>query len=172
MSDDAPLIATPSQTVGPFFHFGLTARPIHQMAQRAPAGERLRLRVRVTDGDGEPVTDALVELSQSGVFGRMSTDQDGACEFETVRPATGQTRPAAGPAAHINVCLFARGLLRQIHTRIYFEDDPSLEQDPTLALVPEDRRRTLLATRDEQLDRTWVFEIRLQGARETVFFDV
>ena len=169
MSEDARLVATSSQTVGPFFHFALTARPEGRMIDRFTAGgEPMTLRIAVRDGDGQPVVDAMIELWQAGVFGRMPTTADGTCEFETIRPAV----RGDGRAAHINVCLFARGLLRQIHTRIYFDGDPELSGDPVLRLVPEDRRRTLLATSARDQTGVWQFEIHLQGPQETVFFDV
>jgi len=166
MSDDAAPIATPSQTVGPFFHFGLCTTPINRMVDRLPPGERILLIIRVTDADGRPVSDALVELSQAGVFDRMPTGDDGTCTFETVRPRTADRH-----ASHIDVCLFARGLLRHLHTRIYFAGDPSIESDPTLTIIPEDRRMTLLARPDDQVAGRWLFDLRLQGEQETVFFD-
>jgi protocatechuate 3,4-dioxygenase alpha subunit len=188
------LTATPSQTVGPFFHFGLAANArLGSLVRADTKGERLRLRIRVLDGDGAPVPDALVELWQAdadGVytrpenpaslltpdrfcgFGRLGTDNDGACVFETIRP--GQVNDSSGnpQASHINVCLFARGLLRQLYTRIYFAGDPDLERDAVLALVPAHRRETLLAKPDQVRAETWSFDIRLQGAGETVFFDL
>ena len=169
MSERDSLVASGSQTVGPFFHFGLTPRPDGRMADPALADEDLiTVRIAVVDGDGLPVSDAMIELWHSGLFGRMPTDADGVCEFTTVRPAGGSD----GAAAHVNVCLFARGLLRQLHTRIYFEGDEALPRDPVLALVPEPRRATLLAHRAEPGARTWHFAIHLQGSVETVFFDV
>ena len=168
MSGEEPLVATGSQTVGPFFHFGLTSPPNGRMIDRFPhPGEPIRLRVSVRDGDGEPVSDAMIELWQSGVFGRMPTSADGSCEFETVRP-DGPARD--GQAPHINVCLFARGLLRQLHTRIYFPGG-DVARDAVLAIVPEGRRATLFAVADVD-PAAWRFEIHLQGAHETVFFDV
>ena len=168
MTEGDPLIATTSQTVGPFFHFCLTAKARGRLIDRLQ-GEPITLTLRVTDGDGRAVDDAAVEVMQDGVFGRMATDPDGKCTFETVRPqravAEGQQAP------HIYVCLFARGLLRQLHTRIYFEGDSALERDPVLALVPAHRRATLLATPDAGHPGSWTFQIRLQGERETVFFD-
>jgi protocatechuate 3,4-dioxygenase, alpha subunit len=161
MSDAGPLIATPSQTVGPFFHFGLTAKPNGRLVDRLPAGEQISLAVAVTDGDRKPVTDAVVEICQAGVFGRMPTGEDGTCEFQTIRP----TSP-------VSVCLFARGLLRQLHTRIYFPGEPGLPHDEVLALVPESRRATLLATVDSANRSIWRFPIRMQGVDETVFFDM
>ena len=127
-------------------------------------GERIRLRIRVLDGDGAPVDDAMVELRQADAegayappparpedpppafagFGRLSTSKDGDCCFETIRP--GAPAEAAG-AAHVTVCLFMRGLLRHLYTRVYFEDDPALDRDPILSLVPAERRPTLLARR-------------------------
>ena len=159
MTDE--LIATPSQTVGPFFHFGLTAEPNGRLASRLE-GEPITLVVRVLDGDGKPVNDAAVELMQDGVFGRMPTGVDGSCLFEIVRPQSG---------GHVHMCLFARGLLRHLHTRIYFAGDAALDNDPVLALVPEHRRPTLLALPDPSSTDQWLFELRLQGADETVFFD-
>jgi len=163
------LVATASQTVGPFFEFALAAGRDGRMRGRLPAGEAIRLRITVTDGDGQGVTDAMIELSQSGAFGRMATDGDGACEFETVRPISARGSSAA---SHVAVYVFARGLLRQLHTRIYFADDAALPSDPVLALVPGDRRETLLAHPDPQHPGRWRFDLRLQGPGETVFFDV
>jgi protocatechuate 3,4-dioxygenase alpha subunit len=158
MSGEA-LVATPSQTVGPFFHFGLTSNPNGRLVDRLNGGEPITLVIRVTDGDGEPLHDAVVEIVQEGVFGRMPTDEDGTCVFETIR------------SPHVFVCLFARGLLRHLHTRIYFAGDPALDRDPVLALVPHDRRHTLLAKPDRADERRWTFDLRLQGVGETVFFN-
>jgi len=168
-----PLVPTPSQTVGPFFHFCLT--DITRGRLFADRASRIVLAVRVSDGAGAPVTDAAVEIWQpsdvkggDAAFGRLATDEGGTCEFDTVRPCD----PVAGSAAHVNVCLHARGLLRQLYTRLYFAGDPALDADPVLALVPEARRRTLLATQDPDRADRWLFHIRLQGQDETVFFDV
>ena len=150
--------ATASQTVGPFFHFALTAKPNGRLVDRLPEGEAITLVIRVTDGDSAPLPDALVEIMQDGVFGRMPTGDDGTCVFETIR------------TPHVFVCLFARGLLRQLHTRIYFAGDPALDRDPVLALVPLARRQTLLAKPDPADPRRWTFDLRLQGTDETVFF--
>lgn len=84
-----------------------------------------------------------------------------------VRDATGATQ-----SPHINLTLFARGLLRHLHTRVYFDGEPANAHDPVLALVPEDRRGTLLARQVPEQPQTWSFEIHLQGENETVFFDV
>ena len=162
MSADEELIATASQTVGPFFHFGLTPQPNGRLVDRLPGGDPMTLVIRVVDGDAKPVSDAAVEIMQNGVFGRMPTGDDGTCAFEIVRPPDG---------GHVHVCLFARGLLRHLHTRIYFAGDPLLENDPVLALVPEHRRPTLLARPDPASSLCWFFQLRLQGTEETVFFD-
>jgi protocatechuate 3,4-dioxygenase alpha subunit len=166
-------VATASQTIGPFFDFAVVDEQLGLMTERFATGEPVRLLVRVTDGNGEPVSDALVELVQDGVFGRMATGPEGTCEFRTMRPGTSARTGVAGNVApHIDVCLFARGLLRQLHTRIYFAGDAALTVDPTLTLVPAERRSTLLAVPDPSHDGTWVYQLRLQGASETVFFDV
>jgi protocatechuate 3,4-dioxygenase alpha subunit len=165
------LVATSSQTVGPFLHLGLTQHPNGRLVDRLPAGNPITLVVRVTDGEGQPVGDAAVEVSQDGVFGRMPTGDDGTCAFETIHPSNVTTAARGARAHYIRVCLFARGLLRHLHTRIYFAGDPALDADPVLALVPEDRRATLLAQPDGARSGVWMFELRLQGEGETVFFD-
>jgi len=186
------LIATSSQTVGPFFHFGLADHAtLGCLVCPDTRGERIRLKIRVFDGDGAPLPDALVELWQAdadGVyvrpddpmdvlappgfcgFGRLPTGADGACVFETIRPGQVPDAQRGPQASHINVCLFARGLLRQVYTRSYFEGDAALESDAVLALVPEDRRPTLLAKLRDSGE--WLFDVRLQGDGETVFFDL
>jgi protocatechuate 3,4-dioxygenase alpha subunit len=185
------LVATPSQTVGPYLHIGLDTEPRHGvMIGPNTRGERIRLRLRVTDGTGSPLPDALIELWQADAsgryvdaadhpdpdpgeafrgWGRRPTDKDGWCEFETIRPGATTAPDGRQQAPHVNVCLFARGMLRHIFTRVYFAGDPLLDADPVLALVPESRRRTLVA---EPTDGGWAMTIRLQGEGETVFFDL
>ena len=170
MTDREELIATASQTVGPFFHVGLTTHPNGRLLDRLPQGDPITLVVRVTDGDGHPVDDAVIEVTQAGVFGRMPTGADGTCTFETVHPSV--SRATTTPQApHIYVCVFARGLLRHLHTRIYFAGDPALDRDAVLAMVPGHRRATLLAHPDGTRPDVWTFEVRLHGDGETVFFD-
>lgn len=183
----------PSQTVGPFFHLGLTANiPLGTLAKREAKGEHIRLRFRLLDGDGAPVPDGMIELWQADAsgkydhpadtqerspdpalcgFGRLATDSTGACTFETVRPGRVAVGNTGCQAAHINVSVFARGLLARLCTRVYFEGDPALDEDPILRLVPADRRHTLIAKRGADPGE-WTFDIHLQGAQETVFFDV
>ena len=175
-------IPTASQTVGPFFNFGLTANAkLGVVAGPDCPGERIRLTVQVCDGSSAGCCgDAMIELWQADAngeygafpgFGRLETGIDGACTFETIRPGR-----VAGPdgnlqAPHINVLVFARGLLKHLHTRIYFEGDPANQSDLVLGLVPEERRATLLARQSKDA-ATWTFDIVLQGDGETVFFDV
>jgi protocatechuate 3,4-dioxygenase, alpha subunit len=188
----ARLIATPSQTVGPFFHFGLADEAALGCLVKADTrGERIRLKLRVTDGDGLPLPDALVEIWQADAdgkyvrpddpanvltptgfcgFGRLATRADGSCVFETIRPGSVLDANGRPQASHINVCLFARGLLRQVYTRLYFAGDPALASDAVLAAVPEARRQTLQASPLSSSE--WLFDIRLQGEGETVFFDL
>lgn len=176
MNNETPRLATASQTVGPFFSFGLTTNTtLGRMAGPDTPGERIRLEIRVIDGAGAPVPDAVVELWHADpggtfLFGRLGTDPAGACAFATVHP--GQAAPDARDAAHVNLCLFMRGLLRHLYTRLYFAGDPSLETDAVLAAVPSDRRATLIARRAEAEPSTWRFDIHLQGDRETVYFDL
>jgi len=187
-------IPTASQTVGPFFNFGLTTDAnLGKLAGPEAEGERIRLSFRVTDGDGEPTPgDAMIELWQADSagcyqhpadarasgncgfpgFGRLETDLEGRCTFETIKPGRVAAPDGSLQAPHINVLVFARGLLRHLHTRVYFEGDPANARDPVLALVPEERRATLMARPCESHPGAWSFDIVLQGDRETVFFDV
>jgi protocatechuate 3,4-dioxygenase alpha subunit len=186
------LVASPSQTVGPFFHFALTTdAALGVLAGSGAAGQRIRLTVRVLDGHGDPVPDAMVEIWQADAdgiyvspprrdgdgprppfvgYGRLPTNAEGACMFETITPGRVPDGQGGEQAAHVNVCLFARGLLRQLHTRVYFPGDPALDSDAAMALVPEERRDTLLATLTGE--GRWHFDLRLQGDGETVFFDL
>jgi protocatechuate 3,4-dioxygenase alpha subunit len=191
MSDPETIVATASQTVGPFFHVG-PARTDHlgRMASADTPGDAMHLRVRVLDGDGEPVNDAMVELWQADArgassapptageapppfsgFGRLATNDDGWCTFETIRPGAERGADDGDQAGHFTVCLFMRGLLRHLYTRIYFAGDPALETDQLLGLVPEARRHTLLAHPCAD-GTTWEFTVRLQGDGETAFFDL
>ena len=186
-------VCLPSQTVGPFFHLGLAADPsLGCLVRSETKGERLRLRVRLFDGDGAPVPDGLIELWQADSsgkyrhpadaqeqeadpafwgFGRLATDANGVCVFETIRPGRVSDGRGGCQAAHINLSVFARGLLARLCTRVYFEGDSSLPNDSILALVPESRRATLLARPDAVEPGAWNFDIHLQGEHETAFFD-
>jgi len=176
----------PSQTVGPFFHFLLAADLAPGCVAGPDAqGERIRLRIRLFDGAGAPVPDGMIELWQADAagsyqhpdaafrgFGRLATDAGGACAFDTIRPGRVSDGRGGRQAPHINVSVFARGLLGRLATRVYFAGDPALTGDPVLALVPENRRQTLLAQPDAASTSGWNFDIHLQGEQETVFFDV
>ena len=198
MTGGRHLVASASQTIGPFFHVGPGATDrFGRMAHPDAPGEHIGLHLRIVDGDGAPVPDALVELRQAdadGVyssappsladspaftgFGRLPTDDDGRCTFETIRPGSLQDGSGMRHASHINVCIFMRGMMRHLYTRLYFQGDPALDDDPLLALVSADRRATLIARRrtgepgSSPGTADWEFVIRLQGDGETVFFDV
>ena len=150
---------TPSQTVGPFFGFAL---PFEDDANAAGDESAIRVEGQLLDGAGEPIGDALVEAFQEDQFARCRTDGEGAYHF-TLR------RPAAGDGARwFNITVFARGLLRHLHTRMYFPDEDGENRvDRVLQLVDESRRHTLIARRDGDILH---FDIRLQGEGETVFF--
>lgn len=193
--DGSNLLAqTPSQTVGPFFALGLTAGLYGydfpqiadgRIARDGTPGERIRIVGRVIDGAGEPVPDAMLEIWQADAqgryaepaafadrtafhgFGRVGTGTDPKCRFivETVKPGR-----RGREAPHLNVVLFMRGLLLHAYTRIYFSDEEAANAEcPVLASVPPERRGTLIAQRQ---DSHYVFDIHMQGAAETVFFDL
>lgn len=183
---------TPSQTVGPFFAYGLTpeaydARGIAGGTVATPddPGARVHVEGRVLDGAGEPVPDAMVEIWQADGegryahpsgnagfrgFGRVETDVDGRFVFLTVKPGRVPGPGGTLQAPHIAVSVFARGLLNRLATRIYFADDPANAEDPVLAVVSPARRATLVARREAE--GVFAFDIRLHGPDETVFFEI
>jgi protocatechuate 3,4-dioxygenase, alpha subunit len=167
---------TPSQTVGPFFGFALPYEGDHDLVAPDAAGA-IRIEGQVLDGDGAPVPDALLETWQAGpdgsydgpgaLFGRCRTDPEGGFHFLTVRP--GRVPLDGRPQApHLWLTVHARGLLRQLVTRIYLPDEAEANAaDPVLSSVDDARRPTLIAEGDGDVLR---FDVRLQGERETVFF--
>jgi protocatechuate 3,4-dioxygenase alpha subunit len=183
---------TPSQTVGPFFHIGLSSNGGRELVAPGSHGA-IRIEGIVTDGEGTPVNDALIEIWQAneagryahpadsreelplqdgfGGFGRCDTDELGHYGFVTVKPGRVPGPNGVMQAPHIEVSVFARGLLKRVATRIYFPgEEQANREDPVLALIEDpDRRSTLLATEEDGIYR---FDIHLQGDRETAFFDV
>ena len=184
------LLLTAAQTVGPFVSIGFKKQAVTDVAPAGVAGERVTIKGRVLDGDGQPVTDAVIETWQANAygkyahpddtqeklleenfkgFGRVLTDTQGGFRMTTIKPGK-----AAGPdgkeqAPHITVVIFMRGLLKHLMTRIYFPDDAANAADPVLSLVPAARRTTLIAAKSA--DGTLQWNVHLQGAHETVFFD-
>ena len=186
----APL--TPSQTVGPFFGVGLPYEGGEQVVPPGTPGA-IRLEGQVLDGNGDPVPDALIEIWQpddrgryrrvtdsdatrgksrdpSTGFGRCRTDAEGAFSFMTVKPGATSSPDGRMQAPHLNVTVFARGLLRHLVTRMYFPDEREANAtDPVLNLVEPSRRHTLIAKACGGLLH---FDVRLQGEGETVFFAI
>jgi protocatechuate 3,4-dioxygenase alpha subunit len=167
---------TPSQTVGPFFAIGLPwdAGPL-VVARDTPGA--ITISGTVYDGAGEPVPDALIETWQADPpledvrgFGRGATDDGGAFEIVTLKPGPVPWPDGGEQAPHIDVSVFARGLLHRCVTRIYFADEADANAaDPVLESVPADRRATLLA---QPTADGYALDIRLQGENETVFFAI
>lgn len=184
---------TPPQTVGPFFGPSLLDPRWTVVASGPTSGERIRVEGRLRDGEGRPLTDGMIEIWQADPggryrhpadagsssmddgfvgFGRSGTDADGRFAFDTVMPGPVARSGGSAQAAHLNVHVFARGLLDRLATRVYFDDDPSREQDPFLLGLPEERRQTLVARRQESKTPTvYRIDFVLQGDGETVFFD-
>jgi protocatechuate 3,4-dioxygenase, alpha subunit len=175
-----------SQTVGPFFRFALHHEQWNDLTAAAPPGEKIRVAGRLLDGDGAPIPDGFVEIRQADAggsyacgegftgFGRSSTDRDGRYAFTTIRP--GAVPSALGTQApHLVVSIFARGLLKQLHTRMYFRDRAAENAgDPLLSAIGEDARRTMIAERAAERDAIpeFRFDIVLQGEGETAFIDL
>jgi protocatechuate 3,4-dioxygenase, alpha subunit len=151
---------TPSQTVGPFFEFGLCARVANQVVLPDAPGA-IRIEGQVFDGSGAPVPDAMVEIWPA--FGRCGSDAEGRYAFVTEKPSS-----RSGQAPHLAVLVFARGLLKPVLTRLYFPDEPANERDPVLSAIPDaGERASLVAVPDGEVLR---FDVHLQGARQTAFF--
>jgi protocatechuate 3,4-dioxygenase, alpha subunit len=185
-------LVTPSQTVGPFFELGLGMLAVPDLAGPGVTGQPITIQGTIFDGDGRPVTDALLETWQADAhgryaapgqlpasvidrgfrgFGRVATDAAGHFRLRTVRPG-----PVAGPhgtmqAPHLAVAIFMRGLLRHLATRLYFADS-SNDGDTILNMVDPLRRPTLLAVPQPGTDGVFTWNVRLQGPEETVFFDI
>ena len=188
------LVPTASQTVGPYFYLGLTGpRSLGCLAGPNAEGEPVTIVFRILDGEGQPVPDAMLEIWQANAsgkynhpedtrdmpldpdcagYGRMGTDTSGCCEFQTVKPGRVPGPKDRLQAPHLNLSLFARGLLKRLATRVYFAGEAANEEDFVLSLVPSGRRATLLASTDPARTGVWRFDIHLQGEQETVFFDV
>jgi protocatechuate 3,4-dioxygenase alpha subunit len=184
---------TPSQTVGPFFHFALTEEDRSRLVA-LDHPRAVRIEGTVHDGAGEPVTDAMVEIWQANSngryahpedhrdelpleegftgFGRCQTDTEGRFEFVTVKPGAVPGPDGLPQAPHIDVAIFARGLLRQVVTRIYFPDEEEANAaDPVLTSIEDHDLRSTLTARGSQEGHLH-FDINLQGEHQTVFFDV
>ena len=190
---------TPSQTVGPYFAYGLCPEQYNfdlkslftaSVADYDAAGEHISIVGQVFDGDGNVIGDAMIEVSQvdsqgrypasraeveaSGFrgFARVGTGTDPQKRFivETIKPG----RASADEAPHLNVIVTMRGMLLHTFTRIYFDDEAAAnERDAVLGLVPAERRATLIARREPGTSKmVYRFDIRMQGEQETVFFDL
>ncbi|MEM9798229.1 MAG: protocatechuate 3,4-dioxygenase subunit alpha [Pseudomonadota bacterium] len=181
---------TASQTAGPYLHIGLLPNvaglPMYNGTDPGAAlvtgptdAARITLTLRIFDGAGDAVTDAMVEIwqadgaghipSQDADFtgwGRATADPEtGLIRFETVKPG-----PVAGQAPHVTLWIAARGINLALHTRAYFAGDDGQDTDPVLSRIdPPARRETLMARQDGD---TWHLDIRLQGDAETVFLDI
>jgi protocatechuate 3,4-dioxygenase alpha subunit len=184
---------TPSQTIGPFLAIGLPWPDGPEVVEPGTEGA-ITISGRVFDGAGEPVPDALVETWQAApdgsfahpgdprgggdrgfrAFGRSATDPDGRYRVVTLRPGAFPGREGGTEAPHLDVSVFARGLLDRVVTRIYFADEAAANAaDPVLSTVDPERRGTLIATAVPGGEAgSFRFDIRLQDPQETVFFDV
>jgi len=184
------LRASTSQTIGPYLRIGLEWMVIEDLAPQGVAGERVRIEGRVLDADGKPVNDAALEIWQANShgkyaspedtqdkpldprfrgYGRSLTDNDGNFRFRTIKPGRVPGPDGKPQAPHLAVTIFMRGLLKQLVTRVYFPDEASNADDPVLALVPAERRATLVARK--KADGLLEWNVILQGRNETVFFD-
>jgi protocatechuate 3,4-dioxygenase alpha subunit len=193
---------SPSQTAGPYVHIGLTPNFCgiggvyasdlgSTMVNGETRGERIELRIRVFDGTGTPLKDALIEIWQADAeglynsptetrgaadpnfqgWGRQPTDREtGVCLFQTIKPGRVPFRVGRLMAPHITLWIVARGINIGLNTRLYFSDEEKANaEDPILARI-EHRLRVPTLIAERQGD-TYVFDIHLQGEKETVFFD-
>ena len=181
------------QTVGPFFHEALPWEGGGDLANSTTQGVHIQLVISTVDGNGDPVSDGMIELWQADThgsfnhpddtraqdcdpnftgFGRVNANQDGQFVFNTVIPGRVPGPGNTLQAPHINVSFFSRGLVRRLVSRIYFEGQPGTEEDPILESVDPARRSSLVAKKDPSRPSEWHWTIYLQGDKETVFFSV
>lgn len=193
---------SPSQTAGPYVHIGLTPNFCgiggvyasdlgSTMVNGGTKGERIELRIRVLDGAGTPLKDALIEIWQADAnglynspaemrgaadpnflgWGRQPTDMEtGVCLFQTIKPGRVPFRDGRLMAPHITLWIVARGINIGLNTRLYFSDEAKANaEDPILGRI-EHRTRVPTLIAERQGD-TYVFDVHLQGDKETVFFD-
>ena len=185
--------ATPSQTVGPYLHIGLDWLNTTDLASPGVAGERIVIQGRLLDADRAPIPDGVIEIWQANShgryahpddgrvlplesgfsgFGRTSIGGNGEFRFSTIKPGRVPATNGQLQAPHIMVNVFARGLLRQAVTRVYFPDDDHAS-DPVMASVPVNRRMTLIARSVAGQVGVFEWNVLLGGDQnETVFFDV
>lgn len=192
------MLQSPSQTVGPYFAQGLLrdGDPVftNVLVSETTEGERIRIEGCVLDAEGRPIEDAMIEIWQANRHGRYNhpldeqdkpldpefsghgraaTDIKGKYWFETIKPGSVPGSGSTAQAPHINVIVFARGMLSHAFTRIYFEDEAANGKDPVLTRIEEKaHRNTLIARREETAGViVYRFDIRFQGNNETAFFD-
>lgn len=184
---------TPSQTIGPFFRPSLIDEASANLVRKETRGDRVSIEGRVIDGDGAPVTDAMLEIWQANAegkydhpdddqeklidpafhgSGRTCTDARGAFSFHTIKPGAVPGIDGKLQAPHINLSIFARGLLKRLVTRIYFPDEALNVTDAVLNSAPTARRATMIAAWTDATHRALKFDVILQGAGETVFLDI
>lgn len=188
---------TSSQTVGPYLHIGTDWLTIADLVGGNVSGERIVIEGRLLDGNGSPVADGLIEIWQANThgkyahpddtrdlplesgfrgFGRVPTDGNGFFRFATIKPGRVPGPNGTLQAPHIAVSIFARGLLKQLVSRIYFPDAEGNADDPVLAMVPAERRGTLIARpvpgKAGVLEWNVVMQGEANGQGETVFFDI
>jgi protocatechuate 3,4-dioxygenase, alpha subunit len=179
--------ATPSQTIGPFFARELIWSDGGKVTF-AGQGERVTLTGRVLDGSGAPVIDALFETWQADAagqlpsgsegarpygYGRVSTGSDGGYAIDTVMPGSFRGPGGETYASQLSVTIFARGLLKGVQTRVFLAPLDAIKDDPLARAVGDpDRLRTLIAARDPGNPKIYRWDVRLQGAGETVFIEI
>ena len=193
---------TPNQTIGPFFHYALSGRAYgfaELVANDLTAGvsgqdaDEIRIVGCLLDGEGAPISDGLIELWQANPagryahpedqqekpltegfagFGRCPTAEDGTFSFTTLKPGRVPGLGNALQAPHIGVRVFARGMLKDVVTRMYFADEADANgEDSVLESIEGVRRETLIAASEDGDIPTYRFDISIQGEKETVFFD-
>jgi protocatechuate 3,4-dioxygenase alpha subunit len=183
---------TPSQTVGPFLEIGLPW-PDGPFVVPEDTPGAITITGVIFDGGGDPVTDALVETWQADTggrfahpddprgavgrafrgFGRCPTGPDGSYRIVTLKPGALPSPDGGTEAPHLDVSVFARGLLDRVVTRVYFPDEAQANAaDPVLASIADPARVTTLIAQPDPDTASLRFDIHLQGDHETVFFDV
>ena len=181
---------TPFQTAGPFLHIGCMPNTIKinnlyksdlgkTPFKNKSESEFITIEGSVFDGNGNALDDVMLETWQCDEKGQFKVDKGFArfipdeltkkFNLKTVKPGSSKDFEGKTHSPHISLSISCRGLNMTLNTRVYFNDD-YLKSDPLLSIVKTKNIKSLIAKKIEK--NKYLFNIFLQGDKETVFLDI